>query len=275
MDLELRGKKVIVSAATRGVARAIAQKFLEEGAIVSICGRRARRSDPNAADPTIHRNPLEGDGVNEAVEALSRHGKVFGDVVDCGNFDQVIAWVKKAADQMGGIDIAVSSASALGGIPRSPHGWDINYNIDLKSSVAMWDAAYPFLKKAAPSAFVQIGTITAFENHTFVGSGFSYGALKAALINYVHQLALEYMSEGIRCNCVSPGPVYLKGGSWDYVEQALPDYYAANLKRQPAGRFGKPEEIADVVAFVASARASWITGENITVDGGFTRNVKY
>jgi NAD(P)-dependent dehydrogenase (short-subunit alcohol dehydrogenase family) len=83
------------------------------------------------------------------------------------------------------------------------------------------------------------------------------------------------MSEGIRCNCVSPGPVYLKGGSWDYVEQALPDYYAANLKRQPAGRFGKPEEIADVVAFVASARASWITGENITVDGGFTRNVKY
>lgn len=275
MDLGLAGKKVIVSAATRGVGRAIAEKFLDEGATVAICGRRARSSEPSAADPTIHSNPLGGDGVEEAVAALSERGTVHGAVVDCGDYDAVMRWVGEAADRMGGIDIVVSSASALGGIPRSRHGWDINYNIDLMSSVAMWDAAYPHLKAAAPAAFVQISTITAFENHTFVGSGFSYGAMKAALINYVHQLALEYMGEGIRCNCVCPGPIYLKGGSWDYVEQALPDYYAANLARQPAGRFGRPEEVANAVAFIASERASWITGVNLTVDGGFTRNVKY
>jgi len=275
VDLQLKGKKVVVSAATRGVARAIAARFLDEGCIVSICGRRARRSDGNAADPVILSNPLGGDGVEEAVAELKNHGPAFGSVVNCGDFDQVTNWVKHSAAQMGGIDIVVSCASALGGIPRSPKGWDISYNIDLRSSVAMFDAAYPYLKAAAPSAFIQMGTITAFENHTFVGSGFSYGAMKAAVINYVHQLALEFMGEGIRCNCVSPGPIYLKGGSWDYLEKEMPDYFASNLARQPAGRFGRPDEIADVVSFLASPRASWITGENICVDGGFTRNTKY
>jgi 3-oxoacyl-[acyl-carrier protein] reductase len=275
VDLDLAGKKVIVSAATRGVGRAIAARFLDEGCTVSICGRRARSSDPNAADPAILSNPLGGDGVEEAVETLSERGTVYGSVVDCGDYDQVATWVSRAAAEMRGLDIVVSCASALGGIPRSPKGWDISYHIDLKSSVAMWDAAYPFLKAAAPSAFVQLGTITAFENHTFVGSGFSYGAMKAAVINYVHQLALEFMGEGIRCNSVSPGPIYMKGGSWDFLEKEMPDYFASNLARQPAGRFGRPEEVADTVAFLSSPRASWITGVNLTVDGGFTRNTKY
>jgi 3-oxoacyl-[acyl-carrier protein] reductase len=275
MDLELAGKKVLVSAATRGVGRAIAERFLDEGCTLAICGRRARNSDPNAADPVILSNPLGGDGVEEAVAALSKRGTVYGSVVDCADQGQVAAWVEAAAASMGGIDIVVSSASALGGIPRSPKGWDISYSIDLMSSVALWDAAYPFLKAAAPSAFVQLGTITAFENHTFVGSGFSYGAMKAAVINYVHQLALEFMGQGIRCNSVSPGPIYMKGGSWDFLEKEMPDYFAGNLARQPAGRFGRPEEVADAVAFLASARASWITGVNLTVDGGFTRNTKY
>ncbi len=275
MDLELAGKKVIVSAASRGVGRAIVELFLDEGATVSFCGRRARSADPDPTDPDIHSNPLVGDGVDDAVEALSKRGTVYGDVVDCGDFDQVTAWVKRAGERMGGIDIVVSAASALGGIPRSRKGWDINYNVDLMSAIAMWDAAYPYLKQAAPAAFVQIGTITAFENHTFVGSGFSYGAIKAAIINWVHQLSLEFMGEGIRCNCVSPGPIYLRGGSWDYLEKALPDYYASNIARQPSGRFGNPNEVANAVAFLASERASWITGVNLTVDGGFTRNVKY
>lgn len=275
MDLELKGKRVIVSAATRGVGRAIVEGFLREGAEVAFCGRRARRGDANPSDAQVFANPVEGDGVEEAVAALSALGTVHGSVVDCGYADQVTAWVEQAAQTMGGIDIVVSNASALGGIPRNRKGWDINYNVDLMSAVAMFDTALPHFRKAGGGAFVQMSTITAIENHAFGESGLSYGAIKAALINYTHQLAIDYMPEGIRANCVCPGPTYIDDGSWGFLKDEMPEYYAANLNRHPAGRFGKPEEIANAVLFLASARASWITGVNLTVDGGFTRNVKY
>ncbi|MBP8230903.1 SDR family NAD(P)-dependent oxidoreductase [Rhizorhabdus sp.] len=275
MDLELKGKKVIVSAATRGLGRRIVERFLDEGAIVSFCGRRASAGEPNPSDDEVHSNPLAGDGVTEALAALSSRGQVYGSVVDCGYFDQVTAWVEKAAEEMGGIDIVVSNASALGGIPRSRKGWDINYNVDLMSAVAMFDTALPHLKASGSGAFVQMSTITAIESHAFGESGFSYGAIKAALINYTHQLSQDYMRFGIRSNCVCPGPTYVDDGSWAYLQDAMPDYYEANRTKHPAGRFGKPDEIADAVLYLASARASWINGVNLTVDGGFTRNVKY
>ncbi|GGC16768.1 3-oxoacyl-ACP reductase [Novosphingobium marinum] len=275
MDLELKGKKVVVSAATRGVGRRIVEGFLKEGAIVSFCGRRARSGEANPSDKSVFANPLQGDGVEDAVEALKDRGTVYGSVVDCGYFDQVTAWVEKAASDMGGIDIVVSNASALGGIPRNRKGWDINYNVDLMSAVAMFDTALPYMKKAGGGAFVQMSTITAIENHAFGESGLSYGAIKAALINYTHQLSIDYMKDGIRSNCVCPGPAYIEDGSWGFLEKEMPDYFRENRDRHPAGRFGKPEEIADAVLFLASARASWINGVNLTVDGGFTRNVKY
>ena len=275
MDLELKGKKVVVSAATRGLGRAIVEAFLDEGAIVSFCGRRARGAQSNPSDSEVFANPLQGDGVEEAVAALSKRGTVFGSVVDCGYFDQVTAWVDKAARDMGGIDIVVSNASALGGIPRSRKGWDINYNVDLMSAVAMFDTALPHLKESGAGAFVQMSTITAIENHAFGEAGLSYGAIKAALINYVHQLSQDYMKFGIRANCVCPGPIFVPDGSWGFLEEAMPDYYEANRAKHPGGRFGRPDEIANAVLFLASARASWTTGVNLTVDGGFTRNVKY
>jgi NAD(P)-dependent dehydrogenase (short-subunit alcohol dehydrogenase family) len=99
--------------------------------------------------------------------------------------------------------------------------------------------------------------------------------MNAALISFTAQVAHEFMGEGIRANCVSPGPIYIKGGSWDFLEAKMPDYFAANIAKQPAGRFGKPEEVADVVAFLASPRSSWVTGENIVIDGGYTKAVKF
>ena len=275
MDLNLSGKRVLISAATRGVNRAIAQAFLDEGAIVSFCGRRARRGEANPSNKDVFANPMEGDGVEEAQAGLAAHGRVRGWVADVGYADRVAAWVTAAADWMGGIDIVVAGASALGGVPRNRTGWDINYNVDLMSAVTMFDGALPFFRKAGGGAFVALSTITAIENHAFGESGLSYGAIKAALINYTHQLSIDYMKDGIRANCVCPGPVYIEDGSWGFLKDAMPDYYEANKSRHPAGRFGKPEEIANAVLFLASDKASWITGVNLTVDGGFTRNVKY
>jgi len=275
MDLELKGKKAIVSAASRGVGRFITERLLDEGAEVSICGRRAKGDEPNTSDKDVIVNDLPGDGVDEAVESMSKLGKVHGFVVDCGYYEQVEQWVHDSAKAMGGIDIVVSNASALGGIPRSRKGWDISYHVDMMSAVAMWETAYPYLKEGHDPAFVQVATISAIEHHAFVGSSQSYGAMNAALIAYSGQIGQEFMAEGIRANCVSPGPIFIQGGSWDYLEAEMPDYFAENIEKHPAKRMGNPQEVADVVAFLASPRSSWVVGENIVVDGGYTKAIKF
>jgi len=276
MDLELQGKKVIVTAASRGVGRAIAERFLREGATVSICARKQHADKPiERSSANEFRNDLRSDGLEEALASLGKLGSVHGSVVDCGNAAQVTSWAEEAASRMGGIDIVVSSASALGGTARTRAGWDLSYNVDLMSAVALWGAAFPHLKNSAAPSFVQISSVAAVEYHLNGDSGQAYGAMKAALINYMFHLAHQYFAQGIRVNCVSPGPAYVDGGSWDYIDRYLPDFHAEQLARQPAGRFGRPEEIADVVAFLASPRASWVIGENIVVDGGYTRHVKY
>lgn len=276
MDLELAGRKVLVTAATRGVGRAITERFLREGASVAICGRKLRRDRPIETNPANEfDNDLASDGLEEALAAMTQLGDVRGSVVDCSDQVQVTRWAEQSAGEMGGLDIVVSSASALGGTARTREGWDLSYNTDLMSAVALWNAAYPhFLKSDAPS-FVQVSSVAAVEYHIHGDSGQAYGAMKAALINYMFSLAQQYMEQGIRVNCVSPGPTFVEGGSWDFIEQRMPEYNVEQLARQPSGRLGRPEEIADVVAFLASPRASWVIGENVVVDGGYTKHVKF
>ncbi|KWV93264.1 SDR family NAD(P)-dependent oxidoreductase [Erythrobacter sp. YT30] len=274
MDLGLEGKKVVISAATRGVGLVTARTFLEEGAEVAICGRRPGKGGKFTPGFQGEGHPLAQKGVAEAIEYLSEFGTAHGDVVDCADSDAVSAWVEKAANQMGGIDVVVSNASALGGRPNTRESWELSFNVDLMSSVASFEAALPWFRKAGGGAFVQTGSAAAIEDHPF-GENLSYAAMKAALINTVHQLAHRHMAEGIRCNTVCPGPTFIEDGSWDLLEDYMPDYYDHNKGRHPAGRFGKPEEIANAIVFLASEKASWIMGENLTVDGGYTTHVKY
>lgn len=250
MDLGLQGARAVITGASRGIGRVIAETLIAEGAQVSICARK---------DETLA----------EALDALG--DAAIGTALDVADHDAVAAWVDASAESMGGIDIVVSNASALGGTPRSPEGWRKNFDIDVLSTVALVDAALPHLEASGIGSIVQIGTITAVEFHGYPGGGFSYGAMKAAAINYMSQLANEYASVGIRANSVSPGPIYIADGSWGKIEKHLPDYFAENVAHHPSGRMGTPQEVANVVAFLASPAASWVTGENIVVDGAFTR----
>jgi 3-oxoacyl-[acyl-carrier protein] reductase len=256
VDLGLAGKKALVTGASRGLGRAVVERLVTEGMQVGICARGA-------------------EGVDLAVKELGPNGEVIGSPVDASDHAALAAWVEDFGERLGGVDILVSNASALGGIPKSPEGWRLNFEVDVMSAVTAVDAALPFLRRSEAGSIVQMGTITAVEYHHYPGGGLSYGPVKAALVNYVSQLAKELGAEGIRANAVSPGPIYIDGGSWDRIRQKKPDYYEANRTRHPSGRFGTPAEVANVVAFLASPAASWITGQNHVVDGGFTLRIGY
>ncbi|MBC7633885.1 SDR family oxidoreductase, partial [Aeromicrobium sp.] len=166
MDLELIGRKALVTAGTRGIGRAVVERLVREGMQVALCAR----------------NP---EGVEAAVAELGEEGQVIGASVDVSDHAALAAWVEEYADRLGGVDVIVSNASALGGIPHSPEGWRRNFEVDVMSAVSFVDAALPFLRRSEAGSIVQIGTITAVENHFYPGGGLSYGPMKAALINYV------------------------------------------------------------------------------------------
>ena len=255
MDLGLAGARALVTGASRGIGRAVTERLVAEGARVAICARGAA-------------------GVEEACRTLGHDGQVIGEAFDASDLDALVGWVERSAGTLGGIDVVVSNASALGGIGHDAAGWRRSFEVDVLPAVTLVEAALPLLRDGG-GAIVQMGTITAVEYHHYPGGGLSYGAVKAALVNWMAQLAKEQAPFGVRANAVSPGPIFIEGGSWDRIAQGKPDYYAANLARQPSGRFGTAAEVANVVAFLASPAASWITGQNVVVDGGFTQRIGY
>ncbi len=253
MELGLRGKRALVTGGTRGIGRAIAERLAEEGADVAICARKA-------------------DEVSATVESLKRHkGRASGAVVDVRDPAALKAWVESAGKAMGGIDIVVANASGLAS-SAAPEEFRKAFEVDLMHTVNMVDAARPMLEQAREGSVIAIASISGVEDYGY--PEVAYGALKAALLYYVKSLAGELAPLGIRVNAVSPGPIYFKGGFWHDVEVNQPEFFKATVQRGPLGRLGKPEEIADMVAFLAGTRASFVTGANVVVDGGYTKRVQ-
>lgn len=255
MDLQLKGKKALVSGGSRGIGLAIVEKLLEEGADVAFFARGE-------------------EGVKAAVDALSNQGTIYGDSVDAANYDEVVNWVNSAAERLGGIDIVISNTSASSSLESTPEAWKNNFDVDLMAAVAMADTAFPYLQKSEAAAILQIATVTAFEHHD-VPICPSYGALKAATVNHAAQLAQRWGDEGIRSNTVSPGPIFIEGGAWDQIKEHYTELYERELLDHPSGRLGTAEEVANVAVFVCSPAASWMNGANVVVDGGFTKSVGF
>jgi 3-oxoacyl-[acyl-carrier protein] reductase len=251
MDLGLAGKRALITGATKGIGRAIAETLLAEGASVAICARTA-------------------DDVAAAVKELSSKGTVVGSTVDAANADSLKAWVASSAEQLGGIDVFVHNTS--GKPAKKLELWKNNFDIDLMALLHGVEAATPFLADGGGSV-ISIGT-TAVAEHFASGSG-SYSAFKAAVTNWTLGQAQVLGTKGIRCNVVSPGPIFIEGGDWDKIKGAMPPFYEATEKGHPGGKLGSAQDVADAVSFLASDRAKHINGVNLTVDGGFLKRINY
>ena len=253
MDLGLAGRRVLVTAASRGIGLRIVRGFAAEGAKVGFCARDA-------------------EAIREVEQALRADGvEVFARAVDLADADAYRRWVDDAAAALGGVDVFVQNVSGGGGMDGEA-SWRKNFELDILPTIRAVEYAQPHLEQSSAAALVFIGTTAAVE--TFIQPQ-AYNAMKAAVITYAKQVGQALGPKGIRVNVVSPGPVYFEGGSWAAIEKNVPALFQGTVKATPFGRLGTPEEVANAVVFLGSPAASWITGVNLVVDGGYTKRVQF
>jgi 3-oxoacyl-[acyl-carrier protein] reductase len=257
MQLELKEKVVLVTGASRGIGRAIAHGFAREQARLVVCARGAAELGPLAAS-------LEAAGA-AAVRALAL------DVTERGT----AAALMEAAEELGGLDVVVNN---VGGNRRkrfeqtTDEDWSDLLELNLLSGLRIARAGIPLLRRRGGGCILFIASIWGREagglDYTL------YNASKSAQISAAKIMAAELAPDGIRVNSIAPGSILFPGGGWDARRQQDPEGIAAFVERDmPLGRFGTPEEVASLAVFLASARASLITGACITADGGQSRSL--
>lgn len=256
MDLELGGKVAVVTGASRGIGRAIALALAAEGCQVAITARGAEALE----------------GVAGEIRAAGGSAlAVPGDLTLPGATERLIA---RAAETFGGLDVVVNN---LGGsapankpfMETEAEDWQGVVALNLYSAVEASRSAVPHFRKRGGGCIVMISSIYGREAGGYTG----YNAVKSSLNSLAKSLSRELAPDNVRVNAIAPGSILFPGGGWDRRQQADPEGMADFVAREiPAGRFGRPEEVAAVVAFVCSPRANWVNGACIPVDGSQGRS---
>jgi 3-oxoacyl-[acyl-carrier protein] reductase len=252
MDLLLRGKVAIVTGSSRGIGRGIALRLVEEGADVLFCARGA-------------------EALEAAVAAATGPGGAHGIVADVSTEEGASSVVDGAVATFGGLDIVVnnvggSGAGTFDGLDAADLDDVLRKN--LLPAVLVSRAALPQLRAGGGGVVAMIASIFGRE----LGGGPGYNLAKAAEISLAKTMARDLAPDGIRVFSVAPGSILFPGGGWERRQREDPERIAAFVEHElPWGRFGTVDEVADVVAFLVSERASWVVGTSVVVDGGQSR----
>jgi len=258
MNLDLTDKIAIVTGSSKGLGFATARALVEEGCRVTICARGEARLQEAVGE--LRRLAGADDGILSAA-------------ADVSTADGVETVVRRTVDAFGGLDILVNNvgvAKGAGIADTTDAEWQEAFDQTLFPAVRASRLAVPLMRKRGGGAIVMIASIWGRES----GGRMTYNAVKAAEISLAKAMAQQLARDNIRVNSVAPGSIRFPGGSWDRRVQDDPEGMSEFVKRElPFGRFGRPEEVGAVVAFLVSPRASWISGASVPVDGCQSRSL--
>ena len=259
MQLDLTDKIAIVTGSSRGLGLASARALVQEGCRVTMCARGAERLDAAAADLRASAGP-GGDS------------RVLAVAADLASADGPARVVARTVETFGGVDILVNNVGLGRGASitdTSDAEWHEAFDQTFFPAIRASRLAVPEMRRRGGGAIVMIASIWGRES----GGRMTYNAVKAAEISLAKSMAQQLARDNIRVNSVAPGSILFEGGSWHRRQQEDPAGIADFVRRElPFGRFGRPEEVGAVVAFLVSPRASWISGASVPVDGCQSRS---
>ncbi len=261
MNLGLSDKIAIVTGSSRGLGLASARALLGEGCRVSISGRDETRLQ--AAADELRGEAASGDGTDRVLA-------VSADLAETAGIESVVA---RTVEAFGGVDILVNNVGRAGGgglLETTDDEWQSAFDDTLYPAIRASRLAVPHMRKRGGGVILVIASIWGRES----GGRMTYNAVKAAEISLAKTLAQQLAGDNIRVNSVAPGSISFPGGSWYRRQQEDPAAMDAFIRDNlPLGRFGRAEEVGAVVAFLASSKASWVSGASVTVDGCQSRSL--
>jgi 3-oxoacyl-[acyl-carrier protein] reductase len=255
MDLQLHGKVAVVTGSSRGLGLASARALAAEGCRVTICARGAERLR----------------GAEAELRAVAAN--VLAVQADVSTSEGIETVVTRTVETFGTLDILVNNVGKASGtdlLNTSDADWQAALDETLYPAIRASRLAVPHMQRAGGGIIIMIASIWGRES----GGRMTYNAVKAAEISLAKAMAQQLARDNIRVNSVAPGSILFPGGSWARRQQEDPEGIEEFVRRElPFGRFGRAEEVGAVVAFLASPRASWVSGACVTVDGCQSRSL--